>query len=346
MSPAPGPQRPTFLAGVDGGGTGTRVRLQDAAGRTLGQGEGGPSGLGQGIEPAWRHVQQALQAAFEAAALPPASPEHIALGLGLAGAGVAAQRAAFLAADPGFALCVLDNDGVTQLLGAHAGGPGLVVAAGTGSVAAARDAAGRVWQCGGWGFPVGDEGSGAWLGLRAMAHAQAVLDGREVPSGLSEAVISAVIAAESTTVSTTVSTTDSAAVAPAAGATADTTAPALLAWCAGATARRYAELAPAVFSAAEAGCAVAQALLQAAADELARLLHALQARAQPSGPHAKAWQVVASGSLGPRLAALWPAELQARLVSPAGDSMDGALHLLRAALAAPALAVGQAAGAR
>lgn len=290
-----------YVAGVDGGGTGTRVRLQGRDGAALGEGEAGPSGLGQGTEQAWRHVLQALAVAFQNAGLPRAAPAHIALGLGLAGAGVPAQRAAFLQADPGFALCVLHNDGVTQLLGAHGGGVGIVVAAGTGSVAAARDEAGHTRQCGGWGYPVGDEGSGAWLGLQAMRHAHAVLDGRNLASALSAAVFNE------------------------AGADA----PALLAWCAGAGARRYAELAPRVFSAADAGCATAQALLQAAADELARLVDALQPAARSAGP---AWPVVASGSVGVRLAALWPAALQARRVQPAGDSMDGALQLVRAAL--------------
>ncbi|WP_164884947.1 BadF/BadG/BcrA/BcrD ATPase family protein [Rubrivivax rivuli] len=300
----PGPAgAPHYLAGVDGGGTGTRVRLQDAAGRTLGQGEAGPSGLGQGVEQAWRHVQQALLAAFQAAGLAPAVPAEVALGLGLAGAGVAAQRAAFLQADPGFARCVLDNDGVTQLLGAFGGGPGIVLAAGTGSVAASRDEAGRVRQCGGWGFPVGDEGSGAWLGLRAMAHAHAVLDGRADASALSAAVFK----------------------------TAGADAPALLAWCAGAGARRYAELAPWVFASADGGCRTAQALLQSAADALAAMVAALQ----PEGAAAP-WPVVASGSIGTRLARLWPPALQAHLVPAAGDSMDGALQLLRAALAADA----------
>ena len=301
-----------FLAGVDGGGTGTRVRLQGRDGRTLGEGEAGPSGLGQGVEQAWRHVLQALAAAFHDAGLAVAPPADIALGLGLAGAGVPAQRAAFLQADPGFARCVLANDGVTQLLGAHAGGAGIVVAAGTGSVAAARDAAGHTRQCGGWGYPVGDEGSGAWLGLQAMRHAHAVLDGRDAGSALSAAVFN-VAGAE---------------------------APVLLAWCAGAGARRYAELAPLVFDAAEAGCATAQALLQTAADELAQLVHALQpaaftADAASPGPGpgpGAAWPVVASGSVGARLAPLWPAALRARLVQPAGDSMDGALQLVRDAL--------------
>ncbi|MDP2006528.1 MAG: BadF/BadG/BcrA/BcrD ATPase family protein [Rubrivivax sp.] len=290
-----------FVAGVDGGGTGTRARLQDRAGTLLGQGEAGPSGLGQGVGQAWRHVRQALDAAFSAAGLAPAMPAHIALGLGLAGAGVPAQRSAFLRADPGYALCVLDNDGVTQLLGAHGGGAGIVVAAGTGSVAAACYADGRTAQAGGWGFPVGDEGSGAWLGLRAMQHAHAVLDGREAPTALSRVIFDQL----------------------------GSTAPALLAWCAQAGAPQYAHLAPLVFAEAERDDATAQALLQAAADELQRLVHALQA-GQPPLP------VVASGSVGLRLAALWPPALHERVVPPEGDSADGALHLVRAALASAA----------
>ncbi len=293
------------MAGVDGGGTGTRARLQDRAGTLLGQGDAGPSGLGQGVAQAWRHVTQALHAAFAAAGLPPAPPAHTVLGLGLAGAGVAAQHEAFLRADPGYALCLLENDGVTQLLGAHGGGPGVVVAAGTGSVAAARYADGRTAQAGGWGFPVGDEGSGAWLGLRAMQHAHAVLDGRDAPTLLSQTVFDQV----------------------------GSTASALLAWCAQAGAPQYGHLAPLVFAEAERGDTTAQALLQAAADELRRLVDALQ-QDEPPLP------VVASGSVGVRLAALWPPALRERVVPPEGDSADGALRLAREALAAATPTVG------
>ena len=288
---------PRYRVGIDGGGTGTRARLQGADGHTLGEGQAGPSGLGQGIEQAWRHVQQAIAAAFAQAGQSPAAPAEVALGLGLAGAGVAAQHAAFMRADPGYARCVLVNDGVTQLLGAHAGGPGLVVAAGTGSVAASRDAAGHTQQAGGWGFPVGDEGSGAWLGLHAMRHAQHVLDGRAAASPLSQALFAQV------------------------GADAG----ALLAWCAGAGQAAWATLAPRVFDAADAGDDVAVALLNQAAQDLARLVHALDAA------HAAALPIVMRGSVGERLVARWPETLRARVVQPAGDSCDGALRLLRGA---------------
>ena len=334
---------PQYLVGVDGGGTGTRARLQDSDGRTLGTGQAGPSGLGLGVEQAWRHVREAVEQSFAEAlaqaALPARPPLHqVALGLGLAGAGVPAQSAAFLQMDPGFARCVLRNDGLTQLLGAHPEGAGLVVASGTGSVAMARHADGRMRQAGGWGFPVGDEGSGAWLGLHAMRHAQHVLDGRVAPSLLSQAVMRQAVMQQ--------------AVMHQAG----TDAAALLAWCAGAGQNTWAQLAPLVFDAAEAGDAQAQTLLQAAADALAALVRTLDMTldltrdstldlsryltrdSTPNSGLLPGAPIVMCGSVGERLLPRWPEALRSRLVAPAGDSADGALRLLRAALAGEAWA--------
>ena len=257
MQPCNAPSRSTasrwhgvrWRVGVDGGGTGTRVRLQAADGSTVGCGSAGPSGLGQGVAQAWHHVEQAVAAAFDAAGLAPALPGETALGLGLAGAGVPSQRAAFLAADPGYALCLLETDATTQLIGVHGGQPGIVIACGTGSVGAVRAVDGSMRQVGGWGFPVGDEGGGAWLGLRAMQQAQAVLDGRSPAAALSAAVLAVV----------------------------GTDAAALLAWCARAGQGSYAMLAPLVFNAAEAGDPLAAVLLDQAAAELARLVAAIDA---------------------------------------------------------------------
>ncbi len=291
-----------FRVGVDGGGTGTRVRLQDASGRTLGQGAAGPSGLSLGTVQAWQHVQQAIVAAFESAGMTWPAPGTVALGLGLAGAEVAALRQDFLAASPGYALGLLENDGITQLAGAHAGRPGIVVSAGTGAVAAAKYADGSLRRCGGWGWPAGDEGAGSWLGLHAVRALQNALDGRTPAGPLTLAVAGAI-------------GPDAAAVQ---------------AWAAQADQSACAQLAPLVFAAAEQGDAQADALLQAAATELARLAEALSA----PGAAASDLPIVLNGSIGSRLAARWPAALRARLVKPAGDSADGALQLLRAALEA------------
>ncbi len=303
-----------FRVGVDGGGSGTRARLQDATGQTLGQGSAGPSGLSQGVDQAWRHVQQAIVAAFKAAGLSWPAPATVALGLGLAGAEVAALRAEFLAVSPGYAIGLLENDGITQLAGAHAGRPGIVVSAGTGAVAAAQYADGRVRRCGGWGWPAGDEGAGSWLGLQAVRALQNALDGR-APTGPLSAAVAGVIGPD---------------------------AAAVQAWSAQAGQHACAQLAPLVFAASEQGDAQAEALLQSAAAELARLADAcgascgLGASGAISAQAAAASElpIVLNGSIGSRLAARWPQALRARLVNPAGDSADGALLLLRRALAA------------
>jgi glucosamine kinase len=307
-----------FRVGVDGGGTGTRARLQDAGGRTLGQGSAGPSGLSQGVDQAWRHVQQAIAAAFNEAGLTVPEPSTVVLGLGLAGAEVAALHAAFLAGKPDYALALLENDGITQLAGAHAGRPGIVVSAGTGAVAAAKYADGRVRRCGGWGWPAGDEGAGSWLGLQAVRALQQVLDGRSSPGPLSAAIADAIrpAAAASSTAPTAPPATPTAA--------------AVQAWSAQAGASACAQLAPLVFAAAAQGDAQAEALLQTAAAELARLADALSAPAACDAD----LPVVLNGSVGTRLSPRWPQPLRSRLVSPAGDSADGALLLLRLALAA------------
>ena len=49
-----------YALGVDGGGTGTRVRVWTSAGALVGHGEAGPSALSQGVDQAWQHIEQAI----------------------------------------------------------------------------------------------------------------------------------------------------------------------------------------------------------------------------------------------------------------------------------------------
>jgi len=286
-----------FLVGIDGGGSGTRARVADADGCPLGSGRAGPSALGQGIVQAWRHIGEALDAAFADAGLPRAPEREIALGLGLAGIERPSRRDEFLVADPGFACCMLFSDAQTTLRGAFGGAPGIVIAAGTGSIGLVQRRDGSQRRVGGWGFPAGDEGSGAWIGQRAMQVAQGALDGRTAAGPLARGVWRI------------------------AGSDAD----ALLRWCESAGQHAYAQLAPAVFDAARDGDADALALLDAAAAELARHVDALSAE-EPVLP------IVMAGSIGERLRERLPAALRARCVAPQGDSADGALALLRDAL--------------
>jgi glucosamine kinase len=287
-----------FLIGVDGGGTGTRVRLADLQGRVLGQGDAGPSALGQGAEQAWRHIQQAVQAAAQQAGLTDLAARDCAIGLGLSGASVPTQAAEFLARQPGYALLALDGDGFTTVLGAHAGQPGAVVASGTGSVGEVLRRDGSRAVVGGWGWIGGDEGSGAWLGLKAMRHACQAMDGRVPASSLARAI----------------------------WAVAGSSTEAMLAWGALAGQHAYASLAPLVFDCVGSD-PVAAGFVAEAVFELEKLAQALDPEAS--------LPLALCGSVALRLAPEFSAVLRARCVPPQGDSADGGLHLVRGALQQP-----------
>jgi len=284
-----------YHVGIDGGGTRTRARLASAQGVVLGFGAAGPSALGQGIEQAWRHIAQAVDLAFADAGLAPASRECCALGLGLAGANVQQRCKDFFDRAPAFAEIALDTDAYTTLLGAHEGRPGAIVAAGTGSVGEALRRDGLRIAVGGWGFPVGDEGSGAWLGLRAMRETHRAIDGRASVGPLVGAVLAA----------------------------AGTTREALLGWCERPGQNAYAELAPLVFDAAGTDPFAARLL-----DRAARSLEEIAAALDPEG----ALPLAVCGSIGAQLLPRFAASIRARCVDPAGDAADGALRLVRQAL--------------
>jgi glucosamine kinase len=290
--PSFGPAGIQFTLGVDGGGTGTRARLWTAEGTLVGQGEAGPSALGQGIEQAWRHIGQAVERAFVAAGLPPAEPSRCAIGLGLAGAVAPHLSADFFRSAPDYALIVLEADGRTALIGAHGGEPGAIIAIGTGAIGEARHRDGRRVAASGWGFPVGDEASGAWLGLKAMQVAHRALDGRAPAGALARAVWAQVSDRPE----------------------------ALLEWCARAGQNGYAQLAPRVFESAGTDPAAAALL-----DEAAREIDAIAQALDPAGT----LPVVLLGSVGLQMAARVSPGLHSRLVKPKGDGIDGAYRLVR-----------------
>ena len=100
---------------------------------------------------------------------------------GLAGVGSAEERATVRKALERAGIAervVVRADGETALHGAFAGGPGILLIAGTGSVGWGRGEDGRVEHCGGWGMTLGDEGSGFGLARAALVAALRGHDGR------------------------------------------------------------------------------------------------------------------------------------------------------------------------
>src|SRR6185312_5030233 len=63
---------------------------------------------------------------------------------------------------------VVETDASIALADAFGDRSGVILIAGTGSIAFGRSPAGMLARCGGWGFTFGDEGSGAWIGRRAL----------------------------------------------------------------------------------------------------------------------------------------------------------------------------------
>ncbi|WP_054928241.1 MULTISPECIES: BadF/BadG/BcrA/BcrD ATPase family protein [unclassified Burkholderia] len=284
-----------FAIGIDGGGTGTRAVLADRHGRELAQGRGGPSGLGLGIERAWASIGAACADAFTQAGLA-FDWSQCALGCGLAGVNNAAWLAAFRAQAPLGALAI-ESDAYTTVVGAHGGAPGLIVALGTGSIAAALDAAGACRIAGGFGFPSGDEASGAWLGVRALAYAQQALDGRVPRDAFATALLAETGAQDRD---------------------------ALVQWSCDANQTIYARLAPIVF--AHRTHPVARALIAQAGDEIGKMIDALDPQ--------HALPVALCGGLADALAPAVPARHAARLRAPLDDSAHGALRLALEALRA------------
>ena len=94
------------------------------------------------------------------------------LSIGAAGLGAAADRAQARRLLRGQARRVTTaSDAHWAHLAAFAGGPGILVLSGTGSIALARDGRGKPRRAGGWGQLLGDAGSGFWIGRRALHDA-------------------------------------------------------------------------------------------------------------------------------------------------------------------------------
>jgi glucosamine kinase len=280
-----------YWLGVDGGGTGTRVVLADARGVELGQALGGASGLGLGVPRAWEAIEAACAQAFASAGLR-LDWAQCALGCGLAGVNNRDWLAEFIARSPKLAALDVRSDAYTTVLGAHGGEPGVIVAVGTGSIAAMLERDGTCAIAGGYGFPSGDEASGAWLGLRAVVHAQQALDGRARPDAFSDALLARMSVADRD---------------------------ALVVWLCEANQTAYAELAPVVL--AHRDHPVAAALLAQAGRDIALLVDALD-------PLARLPVALCGGLAGP-LAAYVPPSHRDRLRAPLADSAHGALMLAR-----------------
>lgn len=267
---------PALGLGLDGGGTATRWALAAADGRLLAQGEvSGISSLMLADAAGRARLQGCVAQLAEAAATAASAGAsaavitHVVAGLtGFASADEAAWQA-LLAAPFGLPATAVQlmTDIELACRAAFAPGEGILVYAGTGSIAAHLDTQGRLLRAGGRGLLIDDAGSGAWIAaqaLRTLWRLEDVEPGAAARTVLGQAVFAHLGGADWASVR---------------------------AWAYGSATQAAASrgelgrLALAVAAAAQQGDTQAQALLQAAGRELAGLAWRLQQQCQARGLH-------------------------------------------------------------
>ncbi len=166
-----------LFIGIDGGGSGCRAAVARGDGPVIARAEGGPANIATDPDGALRAILACAEAALRQAGGSQADLRAAHAGLGLAGANARGAAQRLLAALP-FAAARVETDAIAAALGALGGQDGILAALGTGSVFV-RGQDGALRQFGGWGFVLGDEGSGARLGRSALARALRAVDGLE-----------------------------------------------------------------------------------------------------------------------------------------------------------------------
>ena len=181
---------PLIVAGVDGGASSTTCVITDETGRALGMGRGGP--IDHLYLPAGRaRTKDAITEAYEAAARQARlrhPPALVVAGLTGLEPGSAESSAAvrILKAVTRAGRITATWDAEIAFLGASGGGPGVMVIAGTGSVALGRNASGETARAGGYGYLIDDAGGGVSIGCAALRAALRAGEGWGRPTILTD----------------------------------------------------------------------------------------------------------------------------------------------------------------
>ena len=278
-----------FFLGIDGGGSRCRARIRDADGTVLGEAIGGSSNIYQNFDAA---IAVILATSVQAGAKAGLTTKDLHAGFGLAGLVTSVGAEKIAAANLPFASIISDNDAYAACTGAFSGGDGGIVIAGTGSIGFALVGGAR-HMVGGWGFQLGDHGSGAWVGHHAVRRAALSIDGLLQPTIMIEAILKTVGSNRFD----------------------------LSRWSERAMPKDYAQFAPVVFEAAAKGDVQGMTIVVEGAASISTLGRALLARG--------AGRLCMLGGL----AAVYPpyldADVKRALTAPAFDAMDGAIMMAR-----------------
>lgn len=185
-----------YYLGIDGGGTKTTSAVGDET-RLLASATAGPSNVVRVGEFQTREsLQRSVRQACAAAGITPAQVSRTCVG----GSGAARPELAEIVrrALAEILPTPIDVVGDMQIAleAAFDAGPGVIVIAGTGSIAYGRDPQGKTARAGGWGFAIGDEGSAHWIGRAAVSAVLRAADrGEEIPEAHTQSLSAALLKA-------------------------------------------------------------------------------------------------------------------------------------------------------
>jgi glucosamine kinase len=178
----------SFVIGIDGGGTSCRAALARTDGEVVGRAKAGSANIHSNWAGASGNIVESARNAFLDAGEDPALISETPAVLGLAGANVGTFRQQLEATLP-FKKSVVETDAMIALEGAIGDGDGAIGILGTGTAYIVRQGGiGR--DLGGWGFLVGDQGSGARLGRDLLEETLLAFDGVRPASPLTREVLS------------------------------------------------------------------------------------------------------------------------------------------------------------
>lgn len=278
-----------FFVGIDGGGSKCRARIRNAAGKLLSESVGGASNIYQDFEGALLAIADTARDAATKAGI---STQQLHAGLGLAGIVTSVGAERLQQANLPFASVAANNDAYVACMGAFRGGDGGIVIAGTGSIGFGL-VSGQRHMVGGWGFALGDHGSGAWVGHHAVRRAALAVDGLLQPTPLIEAVLN-IVGSNRFEISR---------------------------WSEQARPKDYAQFAPIVFQLASTGDVQAMTIVIEGAAAISTLGRALLARGVR--------QLCLLGGLSSVYPPYLDADIKSVLVLPKADAMDGAIMVAR-----------------
>ena len=172
----------SLFLGIDGGGSKTSCVIGNAT-SILGSGMSGPSNLVRVGEPRAREaIAAAITQACSQAKITPSQIERTCIGVAGGARPETAKVLRRILSEIVSGEIEIVGDMVIAMEAAAGSGPGVIVIAGTGSIAYGRNTAGQTARAGGWGFAISDEGSAHWIGRAAVAAVMRACDEGQRPN--------------------------------------------------------------------------------------------------------------------------------------------------------------------